>query len=71
MVKLASARSYRDKAKHFRELARLPDMAPLRGSFLDLARQYEELADLIANRQTKPQRRRRSAKSKAGDSPCH
>jgi hypothetical protein len=62
MVKLAPARSYRDKAKHFRELARLRDMAPLRDDFLDLARLYEELADLIENRQTKLMRPPRSAK---------
>ena len=68
MVKLAPARSYRAMAKHFRELARLPEMATLRDDFSDLARQYEELADLVENRQTK--RRRRSVKSKAGNLPC-
>jgi hypothetical protein len=68
MVKLAPARSYRDKAKHFRELALLPEMAPVRDDLSDLARQYEELADLIENRRSKRKNRRRPAKSKAGDS---
>jgi hypothetical protein len=70
MVKLAPARSYRDKARHFREVARLPEMALVRDDLSNLARQYDELADLIENRQSERKSRRRPAKSKAGDSSC-
>jgi hypothetical protein len=70
MAKLAPARSHRDEARRCRKLARLPEMATLRDDLSDLARQYEELADLIENRQTKLRRRRQSAKSKAGNLPC-
>jgi hypothetical protein len=49
VLKLKPAKVYRERARRFRETARIEPVGPLRDDFFELARQYEELADLIEN----------------------
>jgi hypothetical protein len=49
MVRLKPAQVYRDKAKRLRNMAAAMDVGNLRDDLRDLAREYEELADLIEN----------------------
>ena len=50
MLKLEPSKFYRERARRLREVASIDELGPLRDDFFALARQYEELADLIENR---------------------
>jgi hypothetical protein len=49
MLGLKPAQVYRDKAKRLRDMAAVTDVGNLQDDLRDLAREYEELADLIEN----------------------